>query len=145
MLSYFLFLSQVLLSNHYAYPLWKFYSLSLLNLYFLGPQGPLIKLLMSSCLSAQFSFFSSFSSFFAATSLPSVLSPLVVVVVVDHPDDHLEGPASLKKSSGLLQMIFGGTSLLQMIIQRGRPLANPQLKAIVSQWGWFLCNPSSIM
>ena len=30
-------------------------------------------------------------------SFPSVLSPLVVVVVVvDHPDDHLEGPASCK-------------------------------------------------
>ena len=41
LLSYFLFFSQVLLSNHYAYPLWKFCSLSFLNLYFLFPCSPL--------------------------------------------------------------------------------------------------------
>ena len=48
---------------------------------------------------------------------------VVVVVVVDHPEDpalandDLEGQASCKQSSG-------GTDLLQTINQRGWPLAN---------------------
>ena len=47
-------------------------------------------------------------------------------------NNHMDGQASFKWS-------FGGTGLLQMIIRRGRHLANPQLRAKVSMGLNSLC------